>query len=413
MGTEAEETDDLPVLSAPAEPIGDVVASPEALAAALGRLTAGSGPIAVDAERAQGYRYSGRAYLIQLRRIGVGTVLIDPTAFGDDGDELLPLGEALANEEWIIHAATQDIPCLVEAGMVPRQLFDTELAGRLLGHPRVALGTLIEVYFGQRLLKEHSAADWSTRPLPAEWINYAALDVELLPELRDRLAQDLADAGKDDWARQEFSWLAERATVRPTPRQDPWRRTSGIHAVRTPAGMAIVRELWQARDAIARRLDKAPGRILQDKAIAELATHTRPGRNDLRSVHGFQRRSTRRFEADWLAALERAQALPRTQLPPLHLPSDAPPPPRSWENRDPAAYARYLALREAVAGLAEEHHLPAENLLSPDSWRRLAWQPPTDRSIAAVDEFLVGHHARAWQRELTVPALAEALTKAG
>ncbi len=409
VGTETEETDDLPVLSAPAEPINDVVASPDALAEALTLLRSGSGPVAVDAERAQGYRYSGRAYLIQLRRVGSGTFLVDPTAFGDAGGELLPLAEAIEDEEWIIHAATQDIPCLVEAGMVPRRLFDTELAGRLLGHPRVALGTLIEVYFGQRLLKEHSAADWSTRPLPADWLNYAALDVELLPELRDRLADDLTKAGKDEWARQEFAWLAERATVRPAPRQDPWRRTSGIHAVRSPAGMAIVRELWLARDEIARRLDKAPGRILQDKAIAELATHTKPGRNDLRSVPGFQRRNTRRYESDWVAALERAQALSRSQLPPLHLPSDAPPPPRSWENRDPEAYARYLALREVMAILAEEHHLPAENLLTPDSWRRLAWQPPDDRSAAGVDAFLLGQQARAWQREITAAPLAAAL----
>lgn len=412
MGTEStEKAVELPVLSAPAEPVGEVVATPSALTAAMDRLSAGTGPIAIDAERAQGYRYSARAYLIQLRRAGAGTLLIDPIAFaqGDSTADFSDLENAIGGDEWIIHAATQDIPCLVEVGLVPRRLFDTELAGRLLGLPRVALGTLIEVYFGQKLLKEHSAADWSTRPLPAEWLTYAALDVELLVELRDRLAAELEAAGKAEWARQEFAHLTSRAAEPPTQRVDPWRRTSGIHAVRNPSGMAIVRELWESRDEIARRQDKAPGRILQDKAIAELAAQQNPSRASLRGIPGFQRRATRRLESTWIAALERAQGLSKSQLPPLHLPSDGPPPPRSWEQRDPAAYARYLALREVINELAEEHQLPPENLLTPDSWRRLAWQPPTDPHSQAVDEFLAGLGARPWQRELTAAPVSAVL----
>lgn len=404
---------ELPVLSSPAEPVGDVVATPQALSDAVDRLARGTGPTAVDAERAQSYRYSSQAYLIQLRRPGAGTVLVDPIAFApDDGvADLSDLAHSIASDEWIIHAASQDIPCLAQIGMVPRQLFDTELAGRLLGQPRVALGTLIELYFGVRLLKEHSAADWSTRPLPDEWLTYAALDVELLPELRDLLAADLRAFGKEEWAQQEFAWLAEQARVRPAPRVDPWRRTSGIHAVRSTVGMAIVRELFQTRDALARRLDKAPGRILPDRAITEIATHAKPGRGQLRSVQGFQRRTARRHESDWLDALERAQALPRAQLPPQHLPPDGPPPPRSWQQRDAAAYARYLALRHAITDLAEQHRLPAENLLTPDVWRRLAWQPPAEVNVETVDEFVRLSQARQWQRDLTVPRLTAALRR--
>lgn len=405
---------ELPILAAPAEPLGDVVATPQSLAAAIEQLRAGHGPVAVDAERAHGYRYSARAYLLQLRRDGSGTILIDPIPFATETAEadLSEVGRAITDAEWIIHAASQDLPCLVEVGLVPSVLFDTELAGRLLGLPRVGLGALIERYFSQRLLKEHSAADWSSRPLPIEWLAYAALDVELLVDLRERLLHELVAAGKDEWARQEFVWLAERATVSPPARVDPWRRTTGIHTVRSPAGLAVVRELWEARDEIARRLDRAPGRILQDKAIAEVAARPKPGRAELRASPGFQRRNAKRHEANWLAALERAQALPRAELPPLHLHSDGPPPPRSWEARDPEAYARYLALRAVVNDLAGAHGLPAENLLTPDSWRRLAWEPPEVISTESIDAFLTGLGARAWQRELTVASLAEALRKA-
>lgn len=402
---------ELPVLAAPAEPVDGVVATTAALAEAIERLGAGVGPVAVDAERAHGYRYSARAYLIQLRREGAGTLLIDPIPFaGEEATaDLSALRGPIADAEWIIHAASQDLPCLVEIGMVPPTLFDTELAGRLLGHRRVGLGTLIEEYFGQRLLKEHSAADWSSRPLPQEWLTYAALDVELLIELRERLLDDLVKANKDDWARQEFKWLTERAGVPMPPRTDPWRRTSGIHSVRSPAGMAVVRELWQTRDRIAQRLDRAPGRILPDRAIAALAARPNPTRADLRSVDGFQRRTARRHEAEWLGALEEVANLSKAELPPLHLPSDGPPPPRAWEQRHPEAYARYLALRAVMHGLAETHELPAENLLTPELWRRLAWQPPDPLTGTAVDDFLATSGARQWQRDIVVGPLTAAL----
>src|SRR4051794_1460131 len=161
--------------------------TPPALAEACAALAAASGPVAIDAERASGYRYSNRAYLIQLRREGAGTWLVDPIPL----TTLAPLQEALAGSEWILHAATQDLPCLREVGLAPTSLFDTELAGRLLGYPRVGLATLVETVLGQRMRKEHSAADWSTRPLPTAWLDYAALDVEVLLELREHMIAEL------------------------------------------------------------------------------------------------------------------------------------------------------------------------------------------------------------------------------
>ena len=254
--------------------------------AAITSLQAGSGPVAVDAERAHGFRYSQRAYLIQLRRRGSGTHLIDPIAFGPPAEP--PAARARPTSARSVRPSpmrsgsstppARTCTCLYEVGLLPRTLFDTELAGRLLGYPRVALGTMIEELLGVRLLKEHSASDWSTRPLPREWLTYAALDVELLLELRDVLATELQEAGKWEWAQQDFAALVANAGAPTEPRQDPWRRTSGIHKVRSRRGLGYVAELWYARDEIAARLDRAPGKILPDVAISELAAQQTPNR---------------------------------------------------------------------------------------------------------------------------------------
>lgn len=399
--------DEIPLLTQPADGVPPVIVDEPGLQAAIASLIGGAGPVAVDAERAHGFRYSPRAYLLQLRRQGSGTHLIDPVAFarGSQPADLSALSDAIADAEWIIHAATQDLPCLAEVQLVPRQLFDTELAGRLLGYPRVALGTLIEELFGVRLLKEHSAADWSTRPLPPNWLTYAALDVELLIELRNKLAAQLASAGKADWAAQEFAALTAGATTPVPLRIDPWRRTSGIHQLHNPAQLAVVRELWQARDDIARQLDKAPGRVLADAAIVELAAAPAPDQAALRQIPAFGRRVAKRYQVNWLQALDRARQLPRSSWPPLRLPFDGPPPPRTWPSRAPEAFARLGRIRGATSATAEKLSLPVENLLTPSVLRELAWAPPDPLTEETVDAFLAELGARRWQRELLVADL--------
>ena len=235
------------------------------LAALCERVRAGTGPVALDAERASGYRYSSRAYLVQIRREGSGSALVDPIAFSS----LTPLQEAIGDAEWILHAASQDLPCLAEIGLRPTSLFDTELAGRLLGYPRVGLATLVETLLGFRLKKEHSAVDWSTRPLPKPWLEYAALDVEVLLELRESLLAQLLAEDKEGWARQEFDHLLGFS---PTVREEAWRRTGGLHRVRGRRALAAVRALWETRNEIAERRDVTPTRILPDAAIVVAAT---------------------------------------------------------------------------------------------------------------------------------------------
>jgi ribonuclease D len=380
----------------------DLVTTPDRLVEISTAIAAGSGPVAIDAERASGYRYSARAYLIQLRRVGAGTALVDPIAF----DDLEPLRKALEGTEWILHAASQDLPCLNELDLRPAALFDTELAGRLLGYPRVGLATLVEEILGSRLRKEHSAVDWSTRPLPEPWLEYAALDVEPLVELRDALHAELVEAGKWEWAAQEFEHLITMGPADPRP--EPWRRTSGLHRVRGRRALAAVRALWTARDEIASQRDVTPGRIIPDSAIVEAATALPRDRATLLGMRGFHGRGAQRYVGTWIEALRTAREMSDGELPHAAARYDGPPPPRAWAEKDPAAAARLAQSRAALQALAEELNVPVENLLTPDYVRRVLWQPPGD-DPAAVDQALRALGARAWQVELTTEILTTAI----
>ncbi|MFF0758612.1 HRDC domain-containing protein [Streptomyces sp. NPDC003737] len=393
----------IPLLE-PRDGIPPVIADEASLAKAVAAFAAGSGPVAVDAERASGYRYGQRAYLVQLRREGAGTALIDPVACPD----LSALGEALSGVEWVLHAATQDLPCLREIGMVPTLLFDTELAGRLAGFPRVGLGAMVESVLAFVLEKGHSAVDWSTRPLPDPWLRYAALDVELLVDLRDALEKELDRQSKLEWARQEFDAIASAPPAE--PRKDPWRRTSGMHKVRRRRQMAVVRELWQTRDRIAQRRDVSPGKVLSDAAIVEAALALPPNAHALAALPGFGHRMARRQLEQWQAAVDRAKGLPEAELPQPGQPVTGPPPPRAWADKDPVAAARLTAARAAVSALAEQLNMPQENLVSPDTVRRVCWEPPPSADAESVAAALAGHGARPWQVEQVTPVLVAALS---
>ena len=385
------------------EPLPPVVDTADALSHTLTAVAEGSGPVAFDAERASGYRYSARAYLVQLRRLGSGTHLIDPIAF----EGLAALDDVVGDTEWILHAATQDLPCLRDIGLVPRRLFDTELAGRLLNLPRVGLASLVETLLGHTLAKEHSAADWSTRPLPEPWLVYAALDVEMLPELRDVIAQRLDESGKREWAEQEFESLLD--FTGPAPRNEPWRRTSGIHRARGRRQLAIVRGLWNERDQIAASRDVAPGRILPDASIVAIASAQPRSRSELRGLPVLRNRNVRRHLDEWADAVEIALALPEGDLPSTAARHDGPPPARAWSERFPDAAARLGACRETVSEIAESNDVPMENLLAPDTLRRIAWEPPKPATAASVNETLHSHGAREWQIGLCAQPIAETL----
>ncbi|RKS07928.1 ribonuclease D [Nocardiopsis sp. Huas11] len=395
-----------PLLREPREGLPEVTSDADALAGVVRALSAGTGPVAVDAERASGYRYGQRAYLVQLRREGSGSALIDPIACPD----LSALNDALDGAEVVLHAAHQDLPCLSEVNLCPERLFDTELAGRLLGYQRVGLGFMVERLLNVRLAKEHSAVDWSQRPLPEDWLRYAALDVEILIELRDALETELAETGKLEWAREEFASVL--AAPPKEPRADPWRRTSGIHRVRNQRALAAVRELWYERDRIAQERDVSPGRVLPDAAIVEAAATMPRTTADLAGIRQFGIKLARRYLTTWIKAINRAREMEQADLPRPNAPGDGPPPVNRWADRAPEAARRLEAARATVTGIAEDVVMPTENLLLPDTVRRLAWSPPETVDPDSVGAFLRERGAREWQIGLTAEPLSTALLEA-
>lgn len=355
-------------------------------------------PVAVDVERASSYRYSQKAYLLQLRTASAGTALVDPTAFTIPGR----LRTTLADREWVLHAATQDLPSLHELDLIPTALFDTELAARLLGMPRVGLAAVVEDTLGLALAKEHSAADWSRRPLPEPWLVYAALDVEVLIEVRDVLAERLHAAGKLAWARAEFEHLRTR-----DPRSkhtDPWRSLHGVGALRQPRQLAVARALWERRDEIARREDLSPHRVLRDRELVTAAKASTGARADFDAALP----STLRRKDVWWRAARSALELPAAHLPSRPEPV-YPPPHKLWAKKHPEVWERYLPVRDAVAQRAQDLEMPTENLLNPGLLRRWVWETPLAPAEAGVEESLVRLGARPWQAQQAAPVIHRAL----
>jgi ribonuclease D len=382
----------------------DVIDTVEGYQQALESIRGGYGPVAIDAERASGYRYSQRAYLIQLYRRGAGTFLFDPPAIGDFSE----LSAEIADVEWILHAASQDLACLREVGLNPARLFDTELAARLAGLPRVGLGAVVEELLGIHLAKEHSAADWSTRPLPQSWLVYAALDVELLVDVKEKLEAVLEEAGKTELVHQEFeAVLAKDFGV---PRAEPWRRLSGLHTVRGARNLAIARELWIARDEYAREIDTAPGRLVPDQSLVAAAKLAPATKRELAGLKEFIGRASRSQLDRWFAAVERGAQT--TELPSVRPPGESIPAPRLWADKNANADRRLKRVRPAIADVAAELNLPVENLLTPDTLRRVAWAPPQPLTAESLDDALTSLGARPWQREATVPVILTAFVEA-
>lgn len=384
-------------LHGPADGIPRVVDTARGLERAAEQLAQGTGPVAVDTERASGFRYGQRAFLVQLRREGTGTVLIDPEAVGS----LAVINQALSGVEWVLHAATQDMPCLRDLDMTPDRLFDTELGGRLLGLRKVGLASMTEELLGYTLSKEHSAVDWSKRPLPQSWLNYAALDVEVLVQLRWATEERLAEAGKLDWAYQEFE--AIRTAPVATPRKDPWRRTHGIGALRGRRKLTAARNLWYARESLAKNKDLSPSRLLPDSAIVAAANAMPRTVPQLLATPGFSGRLASREAPRWLTAVQDARL---TEEPvPHNVPSDSLPPVKGWDAKRPEAAARLKVIKPAVAEHAAHIGMPTENLIMPDSLRRFCWQPPRSTSDDAVAQRLIELGVRPWQVQQVSPVI--------
>ncbi len=394
------------LLTEPADGVPDLITTRAQLREAIDAFCAVDGPIAADAERASGFRYGQATYLAQFKRAGAGIALIDTAAISD----LSEFDAAMGDAEYVFHAASQDLPGMKDLGIFPAAIFDTEVAARLLGWPKVGLASVVERELGFALAKEHSAQDWSVRPLPDSWLAYAALDVEILIELREGLAAHLEAAGKSEWARQEFE--AIRLAPASEPRADPWRRTSGTHTVRDQRGLAIVKSLWQEREREAQRRDVTPSRVLRDAAIVAAARAKPTTLDALLEIPQWRTRGTKKAAPRWWPSIHTALTLPDKELPARRAPAgDGPPPPRAWPDKQPEAAVRLAHAKDTLAELSRRHDVPLENLLQPDAVRRLCWEY-RDGSVEWVKSFLESRSARPWQVALTATALTEAFAQA-
>jgi len=406
----ASESPELPLLENPRVNV-HFITNHLQLAEVVARLAASKGSIAIDAERASGFKYSQRAYLVQIRAANTDIFLIDPAATPEivSSKEFAELAALMKDREWILHAATQDLPCLNELGLYPGAIFDTELAGRLSGQPRVGLGALTESLLNFRLAKEHSAADWSTRPLPDSWLNYAALDVDLLHELATAVEALLNEQGKLDWAKQEFQALM---SFKPKAQKlDRWRGITGLHKVQDRSSLEIARQLWNAREALAQKMDVAPGRLIPDSSILVAATQKPRTRPELAAMKSFSGRASRSYLDTWWDAIQSAHKA--TELPALKPEkTDALPNHRNWINKYPEADRRLKLAKASLLELSEKKLVPLENLLMPELLRQVSFAPPEDLSTSVLSEKLSQLGARPWQIELTAGLIVEAFNLA-
>ncbi|MCT1867667.1 HRDC domain-containing protein [Dermabacter sp. p3-SID358] len=362
--------------------------------------------LAIDVERASSYRYSAKAYLVQIKTQSAGILLLDPLACQLPGT----FTDIMNSLPWILHASRQDLPSLSMLGLEPPALFDTEVAARLLGLPKVNLGALTEELLGVRLAKEHSSANWSKRPLPESWLDYAALDVEYLAELKDTLVHMLDEAGKTSWAHEEFAF--EATFSHPEVPEEPWRALHGLGNLKSPLQLAVARSMWERRDTIARNADIAPFMVLRDKPLVAMAKASSKGRE------AFDKAAPKslKHREQWWRCVREARELSRVHLPSVRARGPYPNH-RSWPKRFPEVLDAYKKVREGLLTRADELHMPVENLISPGHVRHWVWNhfnsEAEHRIPHASPEQIVREleavGARPWQAAQATPAIIESL----
>lgn len=422
------------LLKEPRGGVPDVTATLADYHAVCERFAQATSSLAADAERASGFRYGHEDWLIQFKREGAGIALLDPIALTEAGADWNEFNDAVGNATWIIHDSPMDLPGFTDIGLKPQALFDTEIAARLLGLHHFGLAAVTEHYLGLVLAKEHSAADWSYRPLPRDWRNYAALDVEVLIELEQLMSRELKAQGKDGWAAEEFAYALREGSKPRRPHPIPWLRISHITKLgHDRRGLAVAKSLWEERDRLARQYDIAPSLLLADSSIIEAATIKPHNAAQFRAIRCLNERvrihtgteQDKMFERYapiqreikpkvWKEAIGRALELRPNQLPTIPAPErnddgtvNAPRSMRLWEQRHPERYERLQRVRRVTNRIAEDTRTPAEMIIKPQILRNLCWLDKPNKIDVA--EFLTGQGARNWQVKLIAPSVSSAI----
>lgn len=376
------------------------VDTPEGFERAARALDAGRGPFAIDTERASAFRYDDRAFLVQIHRRSAGTFLFAPEGYRTELSSVL--APVVNESDWIVHAAPEDLPSLAELDLHPGRLFDTALAGRIAGYDKPNLGAMVLEFCGIELEKGHGRENWSTVPLPQDWLEYAAEDVIYLGDLADAQAELLEIQGKTDAAEQEFSHIVDEfADWEPSERT--WRSLKGTSALHSARSRAVAQAVWNAREDEARRKDISPSMILPNKVIIAIAKELPAHPGQLARIHGFPQRrrgSTRR----WFTVLEKVYASDPTTWPKKQPNSGGAPGKSAWQRHHPESWDALQTMRSAITAVAADMNLSPEILLTPAILREAVWEltehdvPHQTHSVAAL---LAELGARPWQIENT------------
>ena len=379
--------------------------------------------MAVDAERAAMYRYSHANYIVQMKKRGTPIFLFDAPALLSLGADLSRLS-ALA-PRWVLHDSIQDIPAFRQMGIVPPAIFDTQVACLFLGMERMGLSRCTEAFLGVSLEKEFATADWSLRPLPRPWRNYAALDVEFLLDIEELQERALREKGMRKWAEDEFSTILQRG-VEGRERPDPWRGVANINALGPDRrGLAIVKELWEARDRVAKELDLAPGLVIKDETIIALALKKPKNEREFRETGAEERvKIERTCELDalfdryipfqrhikpkiWKEAVERAMglepsSLPMPTAPPHKHGASVPNSMKIWEKRHPERLKRLERAMQAVRKAARSLDIAPVFLISPRLLREYFWMEPAGGDF---EKFLRSEGVNDWRLSVIVKVI--------
>ena len=399
-------------VTAPSEGTPQLMAGAAAIRQAADRLAQGTGWCAVDTERASGFRYHNRVCLLQIRRTGAGTMLIDVESDPQATTDFI--GRVLADTGWVVHAASTDLPYLEQLRLRPPQLFDTELAGRFLGFHRVNLAAMVEHYLGVRLRKNHGGEDWSRRPIPSGWLDYAALDVEYLLPLADAMRSELMQQHpKDTWVAEECDYLTRvYRGYSPTPKS--WGDLKGVHGLRTSKQLQVARWLWRVREKLARASDTAVSRLLPDKALVALATELPTTVPKVMRTPGYPPR-LRRKARYWANQVDKALRTAQDRWPePFPIPTyrDTPPSRYTWSRYYPESFPKLTMVREELARVAAQVEIPVENMIQSSDTNEIVWRSQELKEVTddtELLELLQRLQIRPWQQKLCLPIFTSIL----
>jgi ribonuclease D len=241
--------------------------------------------------------------------------LIDPIALPDLG-ALAPLFADPAHS-LLLHAGDNDLVHLKRRyGLAFGAVFDSAIAARFLGERALGLDVLLGTYLGVTLPPSRQKDDWSVRPLSPAQLAYAAADVQHLFALKARLVEELTRVGRLTWVEEECAALAAQPAPERVLDPLPWLGVKGAREL--PArGMAVLRELWNLREALARAADRPPFKILNEDALLRVAQATPRDAATLGTIPGITQRVVARWGGPLLDAVERALVLDETALPVL------------------------------------------------------------------------------------------------